>query len=50
MTMTYCRSCQQDVHITHSADECVVDNPDVRTPDEVRAAAQEPRDEPEDTG
>lgn len=36
MTMTYCRSCGRDVHITHKADECDGcdgdETPNMRTP------------------
>jgi hypothetical protein len=47
--MTYCRTCEKDVHITHDADECTGE-PDKRVPDELREREQlahrEKRDEP----
>jgi hypothetical protein len=35
MTMSYCRTCGRDVHITHDADECDGE-PDLRVPDALR--------------
>jgi len=32
MTMTYCRGCQRDVHITHKDEDCPADNADLKTP------------------
>ena len=43
MTMTYCRACGNDVHITHSDDECPAGNADLRVPDDLRAENQAPR-------
>jgi len=52
MTMTTCRTCGKDVHITHSADECPEcsdgETPNLRTPDCLKKDLHEPepRDEP----
>jgi len=47
MTMTYCRTCQRDVHITHDEEECTGE-PNLRVPDELRGerVAREEHDEP----
>lgn len=36
MTMTSCRTCGRDVHLTHDADECTGE-PDLRVPDDLKA-------------
>jgi hypothetical protein len=36
MTETYCRSCRQTVHITHSDDDCPKDDADIKTPDHLK--------------
>jgi hypothetical protein len=44
MTVTYCRGCATDVHITHDDADCPANDADLRTPPDLRAsrvAAQE---------
>lgn len=42
MTMVYCQSCERDVHITHTVDECE-GNANITAPQELRGPP-----EPED--
>lgn len=45
MTMTYCRNCRQDVHIT--TDDCC-ETPDLATPEGLRGPPDAPEPEPEE--
>jgi len=48
MTMTYCRTCGKDVHITHDESECEGE-PNLRTPDSLKASRVE-RQEADEPG
>ena len=37
MTMSYCRGCKRDVHITHSDEDCEAGAANLRVPDELRS-------------
>lgn len=40
MTMTYCRTCDADVHITHDAEDCSGE-PNLKVPSDLRASRVE---------
>jgi hypothetical protein len=46
MTMTYCRGCKSDVHITHKDSDCPNNNADLRVPDELKASNVERQMQP----
>ncbi len=50
MTMTYCRGCGNDVHITHKDEDCPADNADLKTPDHLKASRIHEREVEEDPG
>lgn len=47
MTMTYCRSCGEDVHITHGDDDCPEGDANLRVPDELRGPPEPVEEEGE---